>query len=125
MILSLIAACIWASIIVDYLKLISEHSSNDSVKIESPQDNETFFSIAFRMQVYSRLCSINFILIFIKVLKYLASWFDRVMIIFKTLAWAQSDIFYFLIMYMIIFFAFVVMCHIYYGADLEYFGTIF
>lgn len=46
------------------------------------------------------------------------------MIIFKTLAWAQSDIFYFLIMYVIIFFAFVVMCHIYYGADLSTFGSI-
>jgi hypothetical protein len=46
------------------------------------------------------------------------------MIIFKTLAYAKSDIFYFLIMYMIIFFAFVVMCHIYYGANLTDFGTI-
>ena len=47
------------------------------------------------------------------------------MIIFKTLAYAKSDIFYFLIMYIIIFFAFVVMCHIYYGADLTAFGSIF
>lgn len=77
------------------------------------------------MLIYSRICSINFILIFIKVLKYLASWFERVMIIFKTLSYAKSDIFYFLIMYIIIFFAFVVMCHIYYGADLTNFGTIF
>lgn len=77
------------------------------------------------MLIYSRICSINFILIFIKVLKYVASWFERVMIIFKTLAYAKSDIFYFLIMYLIIFFAFVVMCHIYYGADLNDFGTIF
>ena len=46
------------------------------------------------------------------------------MIIFKTLNYAKSDIFYFLIMYIIIFFAFVVMCHIYYGADIENFGTI-
>lgn len=46
------------------------------------------------------------------------------MIIFNTLKYAQSDIFYFLIMYIIIFFAFVVMCHIYYGADLTNFGTI-
>lgn len=47
------------------------------------------------------------------------------MIIFRTLSYAKSDIFYFLIMYLIIFFAFVVMCHIYYGADLTSFGTIF
>jgi hypothetical protein len=73
---------------------------------------------------YQRVCSINFVVLFIKVLKYLASWFERVMIIFKTLSYAKSDIFYFLIMYIIIFFAFVVMCHIYYGADLEDFGTI-
>ena len=66
----------------------------------------------------------NVILIFIKALKYLASWFERVMIIFKTLAYAKSDIFYFLIMYLIIFFAFVVMCHIYYGSDLQAFGSI-
>ena len=46
------------------------------------------------------------------------------MIIFKTLSHAKSDIFYFLIMYTIIFFAFVLMCHIYYGADLATFGTI-
>ena len=63
-------------------------------------------------------------MIFIKLLKYLATWFERVMIIFKTLAYAKSDIFYFLIMYIIIFFAFVVMCHIYYGADITNFGTI-
>jgi hypothetical protein len=87
--------------------------------------NEAFLKISYEMLTYSRVCSINFILIFIKVLKYLASWFERVMIIFKTLAYAKSDIFYFLIMYLIIFFAFVVMCHIYYGADLASFGTIF
>ena len=86
--------------------------------------NENFLEVSFLMLEYSRLCSINVILIFIKVLKYLASWFERVMIIFQTLSHAKSDILYFLIMYMIIFFAFVVMCHIYYGADLTTFGTI-
>lgn len=85
----------------------------------------SFLSISQKLLTYQRLCSINFILIFIKVLKYLASWFERAMIIFKTLTYAKSDIFYFLIMYLIIFFAFVVMCHIYYGADLTNFGTIF
>ena len=123
MILSLIAVCIWASIIALYISNVN--SGTGTPKMKNASDDEVYFAIAFRMQVYTRICSINFILIFIKVLKYLASWFDRVMIIFKTLAWAQSDIFYFLIMYMIIFFAFVVMCHIYYGADLIYFGTIF
>jgi hypothetical protein len=90
-----------------------------------PNKNEIFIELADKLDIYRKICSINCILIFIKVLKYLASWFERVMIIFKTLVWAQSDIFYFLIMYIIIFFAFVVMCYIYYGADMQSFDTIF
>ena len=46
------------------------------------------------------------------------------MIIFETLGRATSDILYFMIMYMVIFFAFVVMCNIYYGAELRAFGSI-
>ena len=123
LLLSLIALSIWASIIAMHIPNVSRLDiaglSTDVAK------NEDFLRISYRLLIYTRICSINFILIFIKVLKYLAAWFERVMIIFKTLAWAQSDIFYFLIMYIIIFFAFVVMCHIYYGADLSSFGTIF
>jgi hypothetical protein len=76
------------------------------------------------MQTYIQLCSINYVLLFIKLLKYLSSWFERAKIIFQTLGYAQSDIFYFMIMYLVIFCAFVVMCHIYYGAELLQFGTL-
>jgi hypothetical protein len=76
------------------------------------------------MEIYIHICSIIFVLLFVKLLRYLVSWFERAMIIFKTLGRAQSDIFYFLIMYLVIFFAFVVMCHIYYGAELTTFGSV-
>mmetsp|Transcript_32546 Transcript_32546/g.31785 ORF Transcript_32546/g.31785 Transcript_32546/m.31785 type:complete len:182 (-) Transcript_32546:2355-2900(-) len=106
---------------------MGQHLSNVDKVEEGVRDaelNESFYEIGRNLLRYQRLISLNFILIFIKVLKYLSSWFERVMIIFKTLSYAKSDIFYFLIMYVIIFFAFVVMCHIYYGADLTDFGTI-
>jgi Polycystin cation channel len=79
--------------------------------------NENFFTISFKMQTYIQMSSINYVLLFIKLLKYLSSWFPRARIIFKTLSAAQTDIISFLIMYIIIFLAFVVMSHIYYGAD--------
>jgi len=76
------------------------------------------------MQTYIHMSAINFVLLFVKLLKYLSSWFHRAKIIFKTLSAAQSDIFYFMIMYLIIFLAFVVMSHIYYGAELPGFGSL-
>jgi len=121
LLLSLIAVSLWIVIIARHIPAISKKNFSDFKELKN---NEDFLDVANNILLYSRICSINFILLFIKVLKYLASWFERVMIIFKTLAYAKSDIFYFLIMYIIIFFAFVVMCHIYYGADLTYFGTI-
>jgi Polycystin cation channel len=122
LVLSAVAAGLWIQITVlhqSHVQTMSDRQLMGDVKY-----NENFLSVSFLMLEYSRLCSINVILIFIKVLKYLASWFERVMIIFQTLSHAKSDILYFLIMYIIIFFAFVVMCHIYYGADLTTFGTI-
>lgn len=122
LILSLVAVALWSQIISGHQPYIAQ---KDFKEMRSIENLEIFLKVSNEMLNYQRICAINFILIFIKVLKYLASWFDRVMIIFKTLAYAKSDIFYFLIMYLIIFFAFVVMCHIYYGADLSSFGTIF
>jgi len=121
LVLSVVAVGLWASIIADQIPNVQKQSFSDFRTIRT---NDVFLRISDLMLYYSRVCSINVILIFIKVLKYLASWFERVMIIFKTLAYAKSDIFYFLIMYLIIFFAFVVMCHIYYGSDMLAFGSI-
>lgn len=119
--LSTIAVCIWASIIYTHLTKISSLELSD---LSDVKQNEVFFFVAFRMEVYIHICSIIFVLLFIKLLRYLVSWFERAMIIFKTLGRAQSDIFYFLIMYLVIFCAFVVMCHIYYGAELTTFGSV-
>ena len=74
--------------------------------------------------MYLSVSSFNLVLIFVKMLRYLSVWFARVAMLFRTLANARSDIFYFLIMYLIIFFAFVVMCHLFYGSDVAKFGTI-
>lgn len=119
--LSTISVCIWASIIYTHQTKISSLELSDLYDVKQ---NEYFYFVAFRMQVYIHMCSIIFVLLFIKLLRYLVSWFERAMIIFKTLGRAQSDIFYFLIMYMVIFCAFVVMCHIYYGAELTSFGSV-
>jgi hypothetical protein len=64
------------------------------------------------------------VLLFTKLLKYLANWFQRAMVIFRTLARAYSDVVYFLVMYLVIFMAFVVMCHVYFGAELTAFGSV-
>lgn len=111
-----------------WIKIISKHISNVAA-LEYPlvpnnEKAEVFTEIAYALLRYLNLTAINFVPIFFKLLKYLSSWFQRVKLIFRTLAWAQSDILYFLIMYMVIFFAFVVMCHIYYGADLINFSDI-
>ena len=49
---------------------------------------ESFNDIGELMFVHRNLCAFNFILIFFKLLKYLSSWFTRVKLIFRTLAWA-------------------------------------
>lgn len=47
--------------------------------------NEVFFIVAFRMETYVQMMAVNFFLLFVRLLKYFAFFFERVMIIFKTL----------------------------------------
>ena len=119
--LSAIAVCIWGSIIFYNQTIISKLNLTD---MTDAANSEIFFFVAFRMQIYIQMCGIVYVLLFFKLLKYLGTWIKRVTIIFNTLERAQSDIFYFLIMYMVIFCAFVVMTHIYYGSALAAFGSV-
>jgi hypothetical protein len=80
--------------------------------------------VAFYLQIYFQLCSFNLVLIFTKILRYLAEWFERVKVLFNTLDFAKSEIFYFLLMYLLIFFAFVTMAHLFFGSNLESFYQI-
>lgn len=86
--------------------------------------NEAFFTISFKMQVYIHLSAFNYVLLFVKLLRYVSSFIRRTKIIFRTLSAAQGDIFSFMMLYAIIFFAFSVMCHIYYGAELPQFASL-
>ena len=119
--LSTVAVCIWASIIYTQFTKIQPLELSE---LHDVTKSEIFFVIAFRMTVYIYICGVNFVLLFVKFLRYLVTWFERSMIIFETLARAYSDIFYFLIMFLVIFFAFVIMSHIYYGANLTTFGSV-
>jgi hypothetical protein len=86
--------------------------------------NEAFFTISFKMQVYIHLSAFNYVLLFVKLLRHLSSFIRRTKIIFRTLKAAKEDIFSFMMLYAIIFFAFGVMCHIYYGAELPKFASL-
>lgn len=86
--------------------------------------NEAFFTITFKMQVYIHLSAFNYVLLFVKFLRYLSFFFKKTKIIFSTLETAKEDIFSFMILYVIIFVAFSVMCHIYYGAELPKFASL-
>lgn len=76
------------------------------------------------MQGYIHLSAFNYVLLFVKLLRYVSSFIRRTKIIFRTLSAAQGDIFSFMMLYAIIFFAFGVMCHIYYGAELSQFASL-
>jgi hypothetical protein len=84
-------------------------------------NNEAFFTVSFKMQIYIHLSAFNYILLFVKLLRYLSSFIRRTKIIFRTLKGAKEDIFSFILLYAIIFFAFGVMFHIYFGAELQNF----
>jgi hypothetical protein len=86
--------------------------------------NEAFFTISFKMQVYIHLSAFNYVLLFVKFLRYLSTFIKKTKIIFRTLSAAKEDIFSFMILYVIIFVAFSVMCHIYYGAELPKFASL-
>ena len=117
----------WGNIIywqIQFLRNETEDKGENNFIINDPKQNEFLLFIAFKMQEYIYICSISMVLLFVKLIKYVSNWFTRAMIIFRTLETASSDIIYFLIMYLIIFCAFVVMCHIYYGAELITFGSV-
>ena len=82
LILSLVAVAIWARVITIHRAHVDEKDITQLFDIERV---DPFYDIATLMTVYGSICSINFTIIFIKVLKYLASWLDKVMMIFRTL----------------------------------------
>ena len=109
---------------IQFLRNEADSVGEDNFLISDPKQSAFLLFIAFRMQDYIYISSIAMILLFIKLIKYVSNWFKRAMIILSTLEKASSDIIYFLIMYLVIFCAFVVMCHIYYGAELTTFGSV-
>ena len=120
LILSLCAIIYWIQFIISQLQLdISQNHFSVS------KYNQLFNNCDRLLQSYTRICSFSLVLIFVRVLKYLAQWFERVSVLFDTLAKAKSDTFYFLIMLVTIFFAFVIMAHLYFGTNNEKFKTIF
>jgi len=88
-----------------------------------PNHNDNVDKATSLLKLYQRIVSLNLILISIKVLKYLGMMVERVTVMFKVINHAQSDIFYFFVLYLIIFISFTTTFHIFYGSQVERFST--
>ena len=93
---------------------------------ESEFDLETMNrlqGIINQLNTYIFLTSLNFLLIFFRMIKYLGR-FERVRLLQKTFQNAQSEIFYFFILLISIFFAFVIHGHLAFGSFSEEFASV-
>jgi hypothetical protein len=72
---------------------------------------------------YISACSFNFLLIFIRMLKYLNR-FERVALLQATFESAKDDILYFFVLLITVFLAFVIFGHIAFGSTHENFSTM-
>jgi len=119
--LSTISVFLWFAIIYLHMTQVTALNLSD---LNDLSNNEAFFTVSFKMQIYIHLSAFNYILLFVKLLRYLSSFIRRTKIIFRTLKGAKEDIFSFILLYAIIFFAFGVMFHIYFGAELQNFASL-
>jgi len=71
-------------------------------------------TLGLRLRTYTFVSGLNIVLLFCKLLKYLKAWSESPL--FKAIGKAYPDMLYFLILFLVIFFAFVIMVHVYYGA---------
>jgi hypothetical protein len=74
-----------------------------------------FESQASLLQLYTRLVSLNLILTFFKIIKYVGAVSSRVNVQLKVIERSASDIYYFFVMYGIIFISFVTSFYFHYG----------
>jgi hypothetical protein len=72
---------------------------------------------------YTSACAINLLLIFIRILKYLSR-FERIALILNTFDEAKDDIFYFFILLITVFLAFVIFGHVAFGGSNENFSSM-
>lgn len=72
---------------------------------------------------YTRISSVNLLLMFFRLLKYMGK-FERIHLLFETLKAAKNDILYFFVLLMGIFMAFVIFAHIAFGEIAIQFSTI-
>jgi hypothetical protein len=109
-----------------WIIFISNHENR--LDMSSPtyfkeDNNDNVLHTCNLLNLYRRTISINLILISFKVLKYLGALIERVTVMFKVISHANSDIFYFFVLYLIIFISFTTTFHIFYGSQVERFAT--
>lgn len=116
---------LFISIIV-WIVFVSNHENRLEMSSSSyfkENNNDNVLHTCNLLRLYRRTISINLILISFKVLKYLGALFERVTVMFKVISHANSDIFYFFVLYLIIFISFTTTFHIFYGSQVERFAT--
>ena len=96
---------------------------NSSEETFDTRKSDVMLTIAFRIKDYTSVCAVTVVLLFFMLLAHLEHWLPRAKVILKTLSLAYSDMLYFLILFLVIFFAFVIMSNVYYGADLPAFAS--
>ena len=112
LICSLIGIIFWAMFIGNHYQ-----KTLDLGKISDADMSNHFLSLSFILKQYARFSSFVMVIVFIRVLHYLAQWFERVSVLFNTLGKAKTESFYFFIMLFTIFFAFVISAYTYFGSQ--------
>jgi len=112
--------------IIVWIIFIAEHAALSTDNMEyfrNVQHNGNVEDATSLLKLYQRIVSLNLILISFKVLKYLGIMIERVTVMFKVINHAQSDIFYFFVLYVIIFISFTTTFHIFYGSQIKRFSA--
>lgn len=118
-----------ASILLSYigLGLWVDISNNKIMQKDSlvydPELTDDVLNIIFTSKIYVKINSVNLLLIFFRLLKYLGK-FERIRLLHQTFVTAKTEIFYFFILLIGIFLSFVIFGHVAFGGIHEQFSSL-
>jgi hypothetical protein len=116
LVMSYMGIILWVSFVTNPI-YIDESFTNDSETLN------TLLEVKQSYLSYTRISSLNLLLIFFRLLKYMGK-FERVYLLFQTLKAAKNDILYFFVLLMGIFMAFVIFAHVAFGEIVIQFSTL-
>lgn len=109
--------------IVYWIKISRNGLVNESSIEYSTDTTDKILEIIYNLKIYVQLNSVNLLIIFFRLLKYLGK-FERIRLLHQTFVRAKTEIFYFFILLIGIFLSFVIFGHVAFGGINKNFSEV-